>query len=152
MAVIDLVVFEMNNTLYALDITLAREIVEMMEITPIPRSPVHIAGIINLRGEITKVINLSTLLEIPENSIEESRKIIILTSEESGSAKMGIIVDEVKSVIQVDEDTIDKMDNAISKEAYIKGIIKQKSDSEKEDTKLIIWIDLTKILDELNIE
>jgi purine-binding chemotaxis protein CheW len=152
MAVIDLVVFEMNNTLYALDITLAREIVEMMEITPIPRSPAHIAGIINLRGEITKVINLSSLLEIPENPIEESRKIIILTSEESGSAKMGIIVDEVKSVIQVDEDTIDKMDNAISKEAYIKGIIKQKSDSEKEDTKLIIWIDLTKILDELNIE
>ncbi|MDD4300326.1 MAG: chemotaxis protein CheW [Methanomicrobium sp.] len=152
MAVIDLVVFEMDRTYYALDITLAREIVEMMPITPVPRSPSHIEGIINLRGEITKIINLSKLLEIEEKLSHETRKIIILTSGDQGGAKIGIIVDDVKSVIQVDEATIDRMDNAISKEAYVNGIIKKKSDSEDKETRLIIWIDVTKIIDDLNTE
>ncbi|WFN36445.1 chemotaxis protein CheW [Methanomicrobium antiquum] len=150
MAVIDLVVFELNKTLYALDITLAREIVEMMTPTPIPRSPPHVAGIINLRGEITKIIHLCTLLDIQENPDAETRKIIILTSADSEKSKIGIIVDDVKSVIAIEEDTIDTMDNAVSKEAYVKGIIKRKSETDNKETQLVIWIDLSKVLEELN--
>ncbi|MBP2133609.1 purine-binding chemotaxis protein CheW [Methanomicrobium sp. W14] len=149
MSLIDVVVFEMNGTYYALDINLTREIVEFMEITPVPRMPEYIAGILNLRGEITKIINLNKVLEIPESHTGESRKIIILTSEESGGSRMGIIVDNVRSVIQIDGDAVEHMDDAITKEAYLKGIIKQKSDSE--DDRLIIWIDLEKILSDLKI-
>lgn len=152
MAVIDVVVFEMNRTYYALDINLVREIVEIMDITPIPRMPPHIAGMINLRGEITKIINLNILLEIPDGSGEESRKIIVLTSEETGGPKQGIIVDNVRSVIGIDENKIDNMDDAFKKEAYIKGIIKEKSESGKDETRLIIWLDLAKILEELNTQ
>jgi len=152
MALIDVVVFEMNRTYYALDINLVREIVEIMDITPIPKMPPHIAGMINLRGEITTIINLNVLLEIPDNDGEESRKIIVLTSDESGGPRQGIIVDNVRSVIRIDEEKIDHMDNAITKEAYIKGIIKEKSESGKDETRLIIWLDLAKILEELNAE
>ncbi|WOF16982.1 chemotaxis protein CheW [Methanoplanus sp. FWC-SCC4] len=151
MAVIDVVVFEISKTLYALDINLAREIVEMMPITPVPRAPSHIAGIINLRGEITNIINLNRILNLPENEDIESQKIIVLVPEATGGSNIGIIVDNVHSVIQVDEDRIDPMDNAISKEAYVKGIIKEKSDIAEGEgkTDLIIWIDLSLILADL---
>ncbi|MBN2734889.1 MAG: chemotaxis protein CheW [Methanomicrobiaceae archaeon] len=152
MALIDVVVFEMNKSYYALDISLVREIVEVMEITPIPRMPPYIAGILNLRGEVTKIINLNILLNIPEKNGEESKKIMILTSEESGGPKQGIIVDNVRSVIQIDESKIDNMSSAFKSDLYIKGIIKEKSDTEKGDDRLIIWLDLVKILEELNIE
>ena len=64
MTVIDIVEFEINNERYALDIGLTREIVEMIPITPVPRAPPYIAGIINLRGEITNIINLNNILGI----------------------------------------------------------------------------------------
>lgn len=153
MAIIDVVVFEIGGTLYALDIHLAREIVEMMPITPVPRAPPHIAGIINLRGEITNIIKLNEILALPENEDRENQKIIVLMSDESGGSNLGIIVDNVHSVIQVDENTIDKMDSAFSKEAYVRGIIKERSDLDGEEkTDLIIWIDLGLILNALKEE
>jgi len=91
--IINVVEFEIGGTLYALDIHLAREIVEMMPITPIPRAPAHIAGIINLRGEITNIIRLNTLLGLQEQEQNDNQKIIVLVAEATGGSNVGIIVD-----------------------------------------------------------
>jgi len=53
---VDIVEFVLGGERYALDIQLAREIVEMIPITPIPRAPSYISGVINLRGEITNIL------------------------------------------------------------------------------------------------
>ena len=154
MALIDVVVFEIGGTLYALDIHLAREIVEMMPITPVPRAPPHIAGIINLRGEITNILNLNRILNLPEHENEETQKIIVLMPDASGGSNVGIIVDNVRSVIQVEEENIESMDNSFSKEAFVKGIIKEKTEDSGTSAKtdLIIWLDMNLILAGLNIE
>ena len=148
MANLDVVQFQIGGTNYALDIHLAREIVEMMPITPVPRAPPHIAGIINLRGEITNILNLNHLLGLNSGNVDaESRKIIVLVPETAGNSNIGMIVDDVKSVLQVDEAKIDQMDASMSKEAYVKGIIKVKdAESNREDENLVIWIDIAKIL------
>jgi len=149
--IIDVVEFEIGGALYALDIHLAREIVEMIPITPVPRAPPHIAGIINLRGEITNILNLNTLLDLPESTAREGQKIIVLVAESAGGSNVGIIVDNVHSVIQVSEDNIEQMDKSISDEAYVKGIIKfDDINGEKKGRKdLIIWIDIQKILEDM---
>lgn len=154
MAIIDVVVFDIGGTLYALDIHLAREIVEMMPITPVPRAPPHIAGIINLRGEITNILDLNTVLNLPESGNRENRKIIVLMPDNMGDSNVGIIVDNVRSVIQVDENNIESMDTSFSKEAFVKGIIKEKSEDSGASgkTDLIIWLDLNLILEDLNLE
>ena len=154
MAIIDVVVFDIGGTLYALDIHLAREIVEMMPITPVPRAPPHIAGIINLRGEITNILNLNRILNLPEHENQETQKIIVLMPDASGGSNVGIIVDNVRSVIQVDEENIENMDTSFSKEAFVKGIIKEKTDESgaSNKTDLIIWLDVNLILADLNIE
>ena len=124
MEIIDVVQFQLSGTNYAIDIRTAREIVEIMPITPVPRAPPHIAGIINLRGEITNVMNLNTLMGLESDDKREGRKIIVLVPETAGGSVIGLIVDDVHSVLQVNSDNIDKMDDSISKEAYVKGIIK----------------------------
>jgi purine-binding chemotaxis protein CheW len=145
MAIIDVVQFEIGGTMYALDIQLAREIVEMIPITPIPRAPPHIAGIINLRGEITNILNLNNLLGLQMSSNKENQKIIVLVPEAAGGSNVGMIVDDVRSVLQISENEIDQMDASMSKETYVKGIIKLGNiESEKKD--LVIWIDIAKIL------
>ncbi|WP_342679410.1 chemotaxis protein CheW [Methanofollis sp. UBA420] len=145
---IDVVEFEISGTRYALDILLAREIVEMIPITPVPLAPPYIAGIINLRGEITNIINLNTLLQLPDRVEVTNRKIIVLVPEVAGGSNLGIIVDDVHSVMQVSEDDVETMDAALCHEAFVKGIIKIGGDGgdDIEEKGLVIWIDMTKVL------
>ena len=146
---IDVVEFEIGGALYALDIQLAREIVEMMPITSVPRAAAHVAGIINLRGEITNIINLQTLLCITRRDVPDHQKIIVLIPEAAGGANVGIIVDDVHSVISVPEENIEQIDGSISNEAAIKGIIKMRgadSAAKKEAGKLVIWLDIRRML------
>lgn len=146
MTAVDVVQFEIAGTRYALDIQLAQEIVEMMPITPVPKAPPHIAGIINLRGEITNILNLNRLMELPECGDSESKKIIVLVADAVGGSKIGMIVDDVKSVLQISDEDVDKMDTSFSKEAYIKGIIKISNEQDSDKKDLVIWIDIGEIL------
>ncbi|MDK2975096.1 MAG: purine-binding chemotaxis protein CheW [Methanofollis sp.] len=149
---IEVVEFKVADERYALDISLAREIVEMVPITPVPRAPPHIAGIINLRGEITTVMTLSTLLGIPEAAGQERQKIIILVPEAAGGSNVGVIVDDVLSVTQVSENDVEKMDDTITQDAFVKGIIKvnEKSSGSGDTKNLIIWIDMQEMLEQMN--
>jgi purine-binding chemotaxis protein CheW len=149
---VDVVEFELGGERYALDIQLAREIVEMIPITPIPRAPPFISGVINLRGEITNIMNLNTLLGLPNQEIRNNQKIIVLVPEAAGGSNVGIIVDDVSSVLQVAESDIEHMGEGFASEfsTFVKGIIKIKGDEgEKKGKSLIIWIDMQKVLKDL---
>jgi len=151
-ATIDVVEFELGGERYALDINLAREIVEMIPITPIPRAPSFISGVINLRGEITNIMNLNTLLGLPDREIRETQKIIVLVPEAAKGNNIGIIVDDVSSVRQVPETDIEHIGSGISSEfsQFVKGIVKipvEDGSDKKKD--LVIWLDMEKILIEL---
>ncbi len=151
-ATVDVVEFELGGERYALDIQLAREIVEMIPITPIPRSPAYISGVINLRGEITNIMNLNTLLGLPGEKARENQKIIVLVPDAAGGSNVGIIVDDVSSVLQITESDIDHMGEGFASEfsSFVKGIIKIKSDDPaKQNKSLIIWIDMLKVLKDL---
>ena len=152
---VDVVEFELGGERYALDIQLAREIVEMIPITPIPRAPPYISGVINLRGEITNIMNLNTLLGLPNQEIRNNQKIIVLVPEAAGGSNVGIIVDDVSSVTQISEADVEHMGEGFASEfsSFVKGIIKVKGEEgEKEDSKkkgLIIWIDMEKVIRDL---
>jgi purine-binding chemotaxis protein CheW len=149
---VDVVEFVLGGERYALDIQLAREIVEMIPITPIPRAPPYISGVINLRGEITNIMNLNTLLGLPPQETRENQKIIVLVPDAASGSNVGIIVDEVTSVLQVAETDIEHLGEGLSSEvsSFVKGIIKIKGDgADKKSTGLIIWIDMKKVLEDV---
>ena len=122
----DVVEFELCGEKYALDINLAREIVEMMPITPIPCSPDYLRGIMNLRGEITNIINITTILGLPAQEDDSGNKIIVLSAEATGGENIGVIVDDVQSVIQINERDVEHLGEGLSSQSsmHIKGIIK----------------------------
>jgi purine-binding chemotaxis protein CheW len=149
---IDVVEFELGGERYALDIQLAREIVEMIPITPIPRSPPFITGVINLRGEITNILNLNTILGLSEQKERANQKIIVLVPEAANGNNVGIIVDDVSSVTQVSESDVEKIGEGFASDFsdFVKGIIKIRAENNEDRTKgLIIWLDMQKVLKDL---
>jgi purine-binding chemotaxis protein CheW len=151
-ATVDVVEFTLGNERYALDINLVREIVEMMPITPIPRAPSYITGVINLRGEITNIMNLNTLLSLKGRKAEKSQKIIVFMPEAAGGNNVGVTVDTVTSVTPVSEDEVERSNGGTEggRENYIKGIIKiQSGEGQAAEKRLVLWLDVQKVLAEI---
>jgi len=155
----DVVEFDLCGEKYALDINLAREIVEMMPITPIPCSPDYLRGIMNLRGEITNIINITTILGLPARDEGAGNKIIVLSAEATGGENIGVIVDDVQSVIQINERDVEHLGEGLSSQSsmHIKGIIKigsrgldKKTESDEKD--LVIWLDMLKVIEDLSFQ
>lgn len=155
---VDILEFDLGGESYAMDIQIAREIVEMLPITPIPRAPGHVTGLLNLRGEITTIINIHHLLGIKPSRAREEQNIMVLIPEVFENTSVGMIVDEVHSVLTVDEKNIDTDVKGVNSELtdFVHGIIKlshddtTRSEEERSDEdsnkRLIIWIDVKKIL------
>jgi Chemotaxis signal transduction protein len=149
--------FDLGGESYAMDIGIAREIVEMLPITPIPRAPSHVTGLLNLRGEITTIINLHYLLGISPAKERNEQKIMVLIPDAFENTSVGVIVDEVHSVLTVDEINIDTNIRGVDEHLteYVQGIIKlgedegiktDGSENRESDKRLIIWVDVKKIL------
>jgi purine-binding chemotaxis protein CheW len=151
-AMVEVVEFILGGEHYALDIHLAREIVEMLQITPIPRAPHYISGVINLRGEITNIMNLNTMLGLVNQEARDNQKIIVLVPEAVSGSNIGIIVDDVIGVLQVAEADVEHLGEGLASEVsgFVKGIIKLKRDeADKKNTQLIIWLDVQKVIEEV---
>lgn len=156
--VVEILEFDLGGESYAMDIGIAREIVEMLPITPIPRAPAHVSGLLNLRGEITTIINLHYILGIKPVKDLKEQKIMVLVPDSFENTSVGVIVDEVHSVLTIDDNQIDMNIQGVAEglSDFVQGIIKLgveesvKSEKESEEDdgekRLIIWIDVKKIL------
>ena len=143
----EVVEFLLGDEHFAVDLYGVKEIIDYTRITKLPNAPPHICGIIDLRGDITTIIDPKQHLGIisAKDSITEECKIIVLDEQKAG-AKVGILVDEVLAVsIYSTEDTDTSMTTAESN--YIKGVIKKAvhvTDEEENDKiELIILIDVS---------
>ncbi len=149
---VEVVEFILGGERYALDIHLVREIVEMLQITPIPRAPQYISGVVNLRGEITNIMNLNSMLGLGNHDLRDNQKIIVLVPEAVSGSNVGIIVDDVIGVLQIAETDVERLGEGLASEVsgFVKGIIKIKRDDvDKKSTYLIIWIDMQKVIEEV---
>ncbi|MFA4860071.1 chemotaxis protein CheW [Methanoregula sp.] len=146
---IQVVVFTLGDELFAIDLFDVKEVVEFTTITKLPNVPPYIRGIIDLRGEITSIIDLKYRLNIAAESQElpDTSRIIVLDSNIT-RAKTGILVDDVTSVSTFEGSQVDYTSASVSNEdTSIIGIIKRKvKKQEKEKNELIIWIDIRRLL------
>ena len=99
-----LVSFKLSNETYAVDVSQVRSIGKVEEITRVPKMPSFVEGVMNLRGQITTVIDLKRRFDIEggDGRTEQSRIIVA----EIGDTQVGMIVDSVKDVIRVPQKSI----------------------------------------------
>lgn len=116
------IVIKIGDEQYGIDIKYIDNIVRMQHITRVPKVAPYLKGVINLRGEVIPVMSLRLKMELPADEITKATRIIILKVEQDGM--IGVIVDEVKEVVTLDNTQIEKVsyDNKEEKNNYINGI------------------------------
>ncbi|MHC1625853.1 MAG: chemotaxis protein CheW [Methanoculleaceae archaeon] len=151
----DILEFALGGNRYALDIEYVREVVEAMPLTVIPRSPRHIAGMTNIRGEIITLVSIGKIIGAASAGDKSRKKFIIFLPSKTRGDNIGIIVDEVYSVKTVSDADIEWIENGGSagREKFICGIIRQRGsgDHSEEETasagrSLVIYLDIARLI------
>ncbi|MDR5657942.1 chemotaxis protein CheW [Serpentinicella sp. ANB-PHB4] len=133
------VILKVNEEAYGVDIKKVKEISEIKEVIKVPSAPEFVEGIINLRGEITPIINLSKRLGLL-NSIEGAKdKRIIIVNLTQGN--VGFLVEDASYVLNIKGDQIENPPEMLIDEdqQYIQAIAKV-------GNSMVIILDLDKIL------
>ena len=95
--------FKLADEAYGLAILKVREIIGLMEITRVPRTPEFVRGVINLRGKVIPVVDLRLKFGMPR--IEPSDQTVIIVVQyatAAGDVTMGILVDQVLEVLSIE--------------------------------------------------
>jgi purine-binding chemotaxis protein CheW len=120
---LQIVVCELADEHYGLDIAKVFEIIRHQPITPVPRAPMFVKGVINLRGRIIPVVDLRGRFGMPEVEPTKETRIVVA---ESSSTRVGLIVDSVSEVLLVPSESIEATPEvaAGADAEYLRGIAK----------------------------
>ena len=96
------VTFVLGKEMFAIDIHHIREIIEYEDITPVPMMPVFVRGIINLRGSVVPVIDLSIRFGRELTAVKPTTCIAILSLDDNVEfSTLGILLDGVREVVEI---------------------------------------------------
>ncbi|MBO8151462.1 MAG: chemotaxis protein CheW [Candidatus Neomarinimicrobiota bacterium] len=100
--------FKLGNEEYGIEILKVREIIGMMDITYVPRTPDFVKGVINLRGKVIPVIDLRKKFGLDEAEITDETCIIVVdVYRDDALVQAGLLVDSVSEVLDVEDGDIE---------------------------------------------
>jgi len=101
--------FKLAEEEYGLEILKVQEIIQMQAVTKVPRTPDYVRGVINLRGKVIPVVDLRRKFGL--DSVKDTEKtciIVVQIAHQEGKVVMGIIIDEVKEVLDIKAENIEE--------------------------------------------
>ncbi|MCP4003888.1 MAG: chemotaxis protein CheW [bacterium] len=110
--------FYLGTDLFAVSLQLVSEINRHIDLTPVRTAPEHVSGLVNLRGQIVTVIDLSGQLGLGDSNIQDASRLIVLkTNSElaqchaghlsTSSDKVGLLVDKIADVVNPTEQQLE---------------------------------------------
>lgn len=132
------IVIRLGKEQYGIDIRYIDNIVRMQSMTRVPKMKEYIKGVINLRGEVIPIMSIRLKMGLPADEETKNTRIIIVKLEQYGT--IGMIVDEVNEVVDLDIETeVEKMAYDKDETNYITGV-------GKNGDNLISLLDLNAVL------
>lgn len=134
--------FKLANEEYGLRILKVRELIGFMDITRVPKAPEFVRGVINLRGKIIPVVDLRLKFGIAAVSTGAQAVIIVVQiAGHAGPVTMGILVDEVLEVRDIDAKDVEPPPNFQTQAAadFILGV-------GKAEKRVIFLLDIDRVL------
>lgn len=99
-----LVIFKLDNEYYGIEISRVQEVIKCKTITPLPKTPKFLRGIINLRSKIISVLDVRNLFNIsPAGETKQSRIIVVSIN----NMTVGLVVDSVNEVVHLPDNVVE---------------------------------------------
>jgi purine-binding chemotaxis protein CheW len=141
--------FLLGHESYGLPVLKVREIIRLVEITPVPQMPPYVKGVINLRGKLVPVMDLRVRFDLAAREFTESTCIVVAQAKSAfgGAIHMGFIVDGVEEVLNLNQGDIEKTPDFGMKLAteYLLGMANVKN-------KVIALLDIDQVVDKASLE
>lgn len=136
--------FRLGREEYGVEILKVREIVALMEITPVPLTALYIRGVVNLRGKIVPVVDMRRKFALPETaSGRETCIITVMVEGKEGLVLTGLLVDGVSEVVQIAASDVEPIP-ALGEDMkldFVTGLSKAKG-------RVIVLLDMDKVMQE----
>jgi purine-binding chemotaxis protein CheW len=135
--------FSLGKEDYAIPLLMVREVISVPDTTPIPKSPSHFLGIMNLRGQVISVVDLRKKLKVEAKQDKEEAVIIV----DIGGMNIGVVVDSINKVLAFSSEDVSEMpevENQLNTH-YIFGVYKK-------ENSLTVLLDIAKVLDLKDME
>lgn len=117
----EIVVFKLDEHRYALYLSAVERIVHAVEITPLPKAPAIVLGVINFGGKVIPVVNLRKRLNFKERVIQLTDQLIIA---KTSKRNIALLVDEVTGLLKNTVQGMTLPDSVLPNLEYVDGIIK----------------------------
>jgi purine-binding chemotaxis protein CheW len=140
--------FKLGEEEFGAHVSQVLNILEMTKITQVPKTPGYMKGVINLRGTVLPVIDTRVKFGLPETEYTNNTCIVVMDLELNGDiVNIGAIVDEVLSVIEIEENQIEPPPSIGNqyKSEFIYGMAKVEEN-------FVMLLDMQKVLSREEIE
>lgn len=115
-----LVVFLLDEQRYALHLSVVERVVRAVEVTPLPKAPAIVLGVMNVQGRIIPVVNLRRRFRLPERDIDLGDQLIIA---HTAKRPVALTADAVTSV-EISEQEIVSRETILPGLGYVTGAVK----------------------------
>lgn len=124
--------FDLGTDRYCVEIGYIAEIVNTEEVTEIPNTPPHVEGVMDLRGETTKIVNLKTVFDLDDDELGD--RIIVFKRKRDATERIGWLADEVYQVQALEDGNVDTSVEG----SGLAGIVRR-------DDEFVVWVDPTDV-------
>jgi purine-binding chemotaxis protein CheW len=135
--------FKLGEEEFGAHVSQVLNILEMTKITEVPKTPDYMKGVINLRGTVLPIIDTRIKFGLPETEYTNNTCIVVMDLDLNGDTlHIGAIVDEVLSVIEIEQDQIEPPPSIGNKykSEFIFGMAKVQEE-------FVMLLDMQKVLD-----
>lgn len=100
--------FRIDREVYGIDVVNAREVIEVTSLTPMPKAPAWIRGVVNLRGSVLPVLDLRRRFSLGETQLAKRSSVVVVELPlDDGSLQVGVLVDSALEVFEYPDSQIE---------------------------------------------
>jgi len=116
-----LIVFALDRQRYALPLPVVDRVVRMVAITPLPKAPDIVLGVVNIQGRIIPVIDMRRRFRLPEREIVLTDQLVVA---HTVRRPVALVADAVQDVITCAEQSLIAAENILPQVKYVEGVVK----------------------------
>jgi purine-binding chemotaxis protein CheW len=117
----EVLLFLLEGQRYALPVEDVRELVRAVRLTPLPRAPGVVEGLLNLRGELLPVLDMRRRFRLPARPLASSDHLVVA---QAGPRRVALRVDRAESLLSLEAEQLDVSPRELPGVGYVAGALK----------------------------